>query len=89
MHSKRPGTSYQAAEWQCVGHTQGHPSGTARGTAVAAKAVWLRGLQPDWQSHLCQPLERKLGWYPELVLAGEASWAWRLFLVQALFQRKR
>ena len=75
VHGERPGTSYQAAGWQCVGHTRGRPPGTARGAAVEPKAVWLRGLQEEWQSQLCQPLERQLGQYPELVLADEASWA--------------
>ncbi len=80
VHGERRGTSYQAAGWQCVGHTRGRPPGTARGVAVEPKAVWLRGLQEDWHSQLCQPLERQLGQYPELVLDEEASWARREFL---------
>ena len=78
VHSARPGTSYKAAGWQCVGQTQGQPPGS--GAAVEPKAVWLRGLQPDWQSRLCQPPERRLGQYPALVLADEANWARREFL---------
>ena len=78
VHSARPGTSYKAAGWQCVGQTQGQPPGS--GAAVEPKAVWLRGLRPDWQSRLCQPPERRLGQYPELVLEDEANWARREFL---------
>ena len=64
VQSSRPGTSHKAAGWQCVGHTQGRPPGADE--AVETKAVWLRGLEPDWQPQLCQPPERELGLYPEL-----------------------
>ena len=74
----RPGTSYQAAGWQCVGQTQGQPPGTHE--AVPPKAVWLRGLEEDWRSKLCQVPQRQLGQYPELVLEEQASWARREFL---------
>ena len=80
VQSAQPGTSYKAAGWQCVGQTQGRPPGTAAGAAAEPKAVWLRGLQPDWQSKLRQPPERRLGQYPELVLEDEANWARREFL---------
>ena len=78
VHSARPGTSYKAAGWQCVGSTQGRPPGAAE--AVATKAVWLLGLAPDWQRKLCQQPQPKLGQYPELVLEEEATWACREFL---------
>ena len=78
VQSPWPGTSYKAAGWQCVGQTQGRPPGS--GAAVEPKAVWLRGLQPDWQSQLCQPPQRRLGQYPEVVLDEEANWARREFL---------
>ena len=78
VDSARPGTSYKAAGWQCVGHTQGQPPGA--GAAGAAKAVWLRGLEPDWQPKLSQQPQRKLGQYPELVLEEEANWARREYL---------
>ena len=64
VQSSRPGTSHKAAGWQCVGHTQGRPPGADE--AVETKAVWLRGLEPDWQPQLCQPPERELGLYREL-----------------------
>ena len=75
-----PGTSYKAAGWQWVGQTQGKPPGTGPGAALEPKAVWLRGLCSDWQGKLCQPPERRLGQYPELVLEEEATWARREFL---------
>ncbi len=78
VQSSRPGTSYKAAGWQCVGATRGRPPGA--GGAVEAKTVWLRGLEPDWQQKLCQQPEQTLGQYPELVLDAEASWARREYL---------
>lgn len=71
----RPGTSYKAAGWQCVGRTQGRPPGA--GEAVEPKAVWLRGLEPNWKAQLCREPERELGKYPDLVLEEAASWARR------------
>ena len=65
VQSSRPGTSYKAAGWQCVGATRGRPPGA--GGAVETKTVWLRGLEPDWQQKLCQQPEQTLGQYPELV----------------------
>ena len=71
VQGSRPGTSHKAAGWQCVGHTQGRPPGADE--AVETKAVWLRGLEPDWQPQLCQPPERELGLYPELEPAVSVS----------------
>ena len=78
VQSARPGTSYKAAGWQCVGVTRGRPPGA--GEAVETKAVWLRGLAADWQQQLCRQPQRKLGQYPELVLEEEANWARREYL---------
>ncbi len=78
VQSSRPGTSYKAAGWQCVGPTQGRPPGA--GEAVETKAVWLLGLDANWQQQLCRKPEQKLGQYPELVLDEEANWARREYL---------
>ena len=78
VQSSRPGTSYKAAGWQCVGQTQGRPPGA--GAALEPKAVWLLGLEANWQQQLCRKPEQKLGQYPELVLDAEANWARREFL---------
>jgi len=78
VQSSRPGTSYKAAGWQWVGDTRGRPPGAAQ--AGEAKAVWLLGLEPDWQAKLCRPAERKLGQYPALELDEDANWARREFL---------
>ncbi len=78
VQSWRPGTSYKAAGWQCVGDTRGRPPGAAE--AGEAKAVWLLGLEPDWQAQLCRPAERQLGQYPALELDEDANWARREFL---------
>ncbi len=78
VQSSRPGTSYKAAGWQCVGPTQGRPPGA--GEAVETKAVWLLGLDANWQQKLGRKPEQKLGQYPELVLNEEANWARREYL---------
>ena len=79
VDGSRPGTSYQAAGWQCVGRTQGRPPG-ALGAEVAPKAVWLRGLADDWRETLRQPPERSLGRFPALELGDEAHWSRRELL---------
>ncbi len=77
VQASRPGTSYRAAGWQCVGRTQGRPPGAA--AAVEPKSVWLRGLEQGWEAALRQAPERCLGQFPALQLAAEASWAQREF----------
>ncbi len=79
VDGSRPGTSYQAAGWQCVGRTQGRPPG-ALGAEVAPKAVWLQGLADDWRETLRQPPERSLGRFPALELGDEAHWSQRELL---------
>ena len=79
VDGSRPGTSYQAAGWQCVGRTQGRPPG-ALGAEVAPKAVWLLGLADDWRETLRQPPERSLGRFPALELGDEAHWSQRELL---------
>ena len=78
VQSSRPGTSYKAAGWQCVGATRGRPPGA--GAALETKTVWLHGLDPDWRQRLRQPPQRRLGQYPELVLNAEANWVRREYL---------
>ncbi len=76
VDGSRPGTSYQAAGWQCVGRTQGRPPGALG----APKAVWLQGLADDWRETLRQPPERSLGRFPALELGDEAHWSQRELL---------
>ena len=78
VQAPRPGTSYRAAGWQCVGETGGRPPGASE--AVAPKTVWLRGLAHAWQATLQPPPARRLGQYPEVVLDEQAHWARREFL---------
>ena len=40
VEASRPGPSYRAAGWQCVGRTQGRPPGAA--AAVEPKSVQLQ-----------------------------------------------
>ena len=78
VQASRPGTSYQAAGWQCVGQTAGKPPGAA--AAVVPKSVWLRGLETDWEETLRAVPERPLGRFPPLELDEEANWSRREFL---------
>ncbi|MXY70035.1 MAG: IS4 family transposase [Acidobacteriia bacterium] len=77
VEAPRPGTSYRAAGWQCVGQTAGQPPG-ARGP-VDRKSVWLRGLRDDWRERLRTPPGRVAGSFPSLELASDASWSEREF----------
>ena len=71
VEASRPGTCYRAADFQCVGHTAGKPPGAQ--AAVEPKSVWLRGLAAAWEQALRRVPERRLGTFPELVLAEQAS----------------
>ena len=77
VEASRPGTSYRAAGFQCVGQTAGKPPGAA--AAVEPKSVWLRGLATGWEDLFRRVPERQLGTFPELVLEEQASWAQREF----------
>ena len=70
VEGSRPGTSYKAANWECVGQTRGRPPGV--GGAVEPKAVWLLGLEKDWERTLRRPLQRELGRFPQLEQMGQA-----------------
>jgi hypothetical protein len=49
------GTCYQAANWRCVGQTQGRGKlGDHRLGQVPVKTVWLYPLTPDCRQRLCQ-----------------------------------
>ncbi|MCP4381974.1 MAG: DUF4338 domain-containing protein, partial [Hyphomicrobiales bacterium] len=49
------GTCYRAANWRCVGHTQGRGKlGDHRIGQVPIKAVWVYPLVRDFRAALCQ-----------------------------------
>ena len=77
VEATRPGTSYRAAGWECVGQTAGQPPG-ARGE-VGRKSVWLRGLRDDWRERLRTLPERVPGSFPALELGADAGWSEREF----------
>ena len=77
VQGSRPGTSYKAAGWQCVGRTAGQPPGAA--AATEPKSVWLRGLEAGWEQTLRRPPEREPGRFPVMQLGAEDSWARREF----------
>ena len=77
VEATRPGTSYRAAGWECVGRTAGRPPG-ARGE-VGPKSVWLRGLRDDWRERLRALPTREPGSFPALELEAEAGWSEREF----------
>ena len=76
------GTCYRAAGWLPVGSTSGRPPGQA--APVPPKAVWLRGLRPDWREALAKPWRAPLGSFPALDLPREANWSEREFARCAL-----
>ena len=77
VEESRPGTSYKAAGWQCVGRTAGQPPGAA--VAGQPKSVWVRGLEAGWEATLRCPPPREAGRFPDWELDGQASWARREF----------
>ena len=49
------GTSYQSANWLCVGETQGRGKlDVHRQSALPVKSVWLKPLQKNWRTILCR-----------------------------------
>lgn len=51
------GTCYRAANWICLGHTQGRGrQDRAHRCGAATKAIWVYPLQPDWQAQLTQAM---------------------------------
>ena len=77
VEASRPGTSYRAAGWACVGQTAGRPPGSDR--EVDRKAVWLRGLRDDWRERLRTVPARVPGSFPALELDADAGWSAREF----------
>ena len=73
VEASRPGTSYRAAGWACVGRTAGRPPGAAG--AVEPKRVWLLGLEMDWAETLRRPPAREPGSFPALAAEDESRWA--------------
>ena len=77
VEASRPGTSYRAAGWACVGRTAGRPPGSS--VAAEPKCVWLRGLEAGWEETLRGAPGRAPGSFPALALDDEAGWAQREF----------